>query len=256
MSLQDFQLLENEPFDNSIIKRDFLKVYHQQKAQLNQSDQNFGFTFGEKNNYHQIGIGYLEFDTTVRKNDTTNFHREDFIRSVKKAFAFCFKEIRLSTTLGSDIETNKFCGEVSSIMKVISKKYADLLSQFGKIDENDVPVLEKSSDLPPQIIDTPHQKIIIDNDNDPNKGKIKRYLDLEDIFGFCKTFKKVTKSVGFHLMFKTNNLHDIMFTSRADDIIVTIKSLYLHIPNLIPSVETPLRFDEATQNNYKVPFDE
>ena len=25
MSLEDFQLLDNEPFDNSIIKRDFLK---------------------------------------------------------------------------------------------------------------------------------------------------------------------------------------------------------------------------------------
>ena len=40
MSLADFQLLHNEPFDNSIPKRDFLKVYHKQGAQLNQSDQN------------------------------------------------------------------------------------------------------------------------------------------------------------------------------------------------------------------------
>ena len=28
MSLEDFQLLDNEPFDNSIIKRDFTKVFH------------------------------------------------------------------------------------------------------------------------------------------------------------------------------------------------------------------------------------
>ena len=27
MSLEDFQLLDNEPIDNTIIKRDFLKVY-------------------------------------------------------------------------------------------------------------------------------------------------------------------------------------------------------------------------------------
>ena len=40
MSLEDFQLLDNEPFDNSIIERDFLKIYNQQGAQLNQSDQN------------------------------------------------------------------------------------------------------------------------------------------------------------------------------------------------------------------------
>ena len=48
MSLEVFQLLDNDPIDNSIIKRDFLKVYHQQGAQLNQSDQNIEFIFGEK----------------------------------------------------------------------------------------------------------------------------------------------------------------------------------------------------------------
>ena len=57
MSLEDFQLLDNEPLDNSIRKRGYLKVYHQQGAQLNQSDQNVEFTFDENNNYHQIGDG-------------------------------------------------------------------------------------------------------------------------------------------------------------------------------------------------------
>ena len=41
-----------------------------------------------------------------------------------------------------------------------------------------------------------------------------------------------------------------------DEINVTINSLYLYIPNLIPSVETQLMFNEATQNNYKISFDE
>ena len=67
MSLEDFHLIDKEPFDNSIIKRYFLKVYHQQGAQLNQSDQHIEFIFGEINNYHQIGNGYLEFSVTVRK---------------------------------------------------------------------------------------------------------------------------------------------------------------------------------------------
>ena len=43
MSLEDFQLLDNEPFDNSIIKRDFSKVYHQRGEQLTQSDQHIEF---------------------------------------------------------------------------------------------------------------------------------------------------------------------------------------------------------------------
>ena len=118
MSLEDFQLLDNERFDNSIIKRFFEKMYHQQGAQLNQSDQNIEFFFGENNNYHQIGNAYLEFDFIVRKNDTTKFHTEDPNRLVNNGFSFCFED-RLSTTIGSDIEINKFCGRVFTIMKVI-----------------------------------------------------------------------------------------------------------------------------------------
>ena len=33
MTLEDFQIFDKEPFDNFIIKRDYLKVYHQQQAQ-------------------------------------------------------------------------------------------------------------------------------------------------------------------------------------------------------------------------------
>ena len=42
----------------------------------------------------------------------------------------------------------------------------------------------------------------------------------------------------------------------ADDINVTIKILYLYVPNLIPNVETQVMFNEATQNSYKISFDE
>ena len=112
-------------------------------------------------------------------------------------------------------------------MKVISNKDDDLLSQFGNINENDIPILEILADLPPQIRDTPQQKLLIDNHTDPNKGKIGGYLYLEVIFGFCKTFKKVTKNLGVHLMFKTADLQDIIYTSMADDINKTNKSRYL-----------------------------
>ena len=122
MSLEDFQLFDDEPLDNSIIKRDFTKIYHRQGDQLNQSDQNIEFIFGENNNYHQIGNAYLEFIITVRKNDTTNFHNDDPVRLVNNGFAFRFKEARLTTSIGGDIEINKFCGQVSTIMRAISKK--------------------------------------------------------------------------------------------------------------------------------------
>ena len=256
MSLEDFQLLENESIDNSIIKRDFTKIYHRQSDQLNQSDQNIEFIFGENSNYHQTGNAYLEFNIAVRRNDTTKFHNDDPVRLVNNAFAFCFKDARLSTSLGSDIEINKFCGQISTIMRVISNKGGDLLSQFDNIKENDIPILNRLADLPVQIRDTPHQKMLINNHTDVNKGKTKRHLYLEDIFGFCKTFKKVTKNLGFHLTFKTNDLQDIIYTSMTDDINVTNNNLYLYIPNLIPSVETQVIFNEATQNNYKIFYDE
>ena len=143
MSFEYFHLLDKEPLDNSIIKRDFTIICHQQGAQVNQSDQNIDFIFGENNNCHQIGNGYLEINITVRRNDTTNFHEDDPVRSVNNAFAFCFKQARLSTIIGGDIEHNEFFGQVSTIMRVISNKNGDLLSQFDKTNENDIPLLER-----------------------------------------------------------------------------------------------------------------
>ena len=221
---------------------------------MNQSDQNIEFIFGENNNYHQIGNAYINI--TVRKNDTTNFQNKDPIRSVNNAFAFCFKEARLTTSIGGDSEINKFCGHISTIKRVISDKDGDFLSQYDNINDNDIPIPNRLADLPVQIRHTPHQKMLIDNHTDASKGKIKRYLYLEDIFGFCETFKKVTKNLGFQLTFKTNDLQDIIYTSMTDDINVTINKLYLYVPNLIPSVVTQVVFNEATQNNYRISYDE
>ena len=185
-----------------------------------------------------------------------NFHHEDPVRLVNNGYAFCFKEARLGTTISSDIEINKFCGQVSTIMRPISKKDGDLLSEFDNKNENDIPILERLADLPPQIRSTPHQKKLIDNHTDANKGKIKGYLYLEDIFGFRKTFKKVTKNLGFHITFKTIDLQNIKNSSTADDINVTINNLYLYVPNLLPNGETQVMLNEATQNSYMISFDE
>ena len=42
----------------------------------------------------------------------------------------------------------------------------------------------------------------------------------------------------------------------AVDIKVTIKNLYFFIPNLIPSVENQLMFNEGTQNIYEISYAE
>ena len=59
MSLEGIQLIDNDSLDNGIIKKDFTKIYHQQGAQLNQSDQNIEIVSGENNIYHQLCNAYL-----------------------------------------------------------------------------------------------------------------------------------------------------------------------------------------------------
>ena len=126
MSLEDFDLIDNESIDISIFKRDFIKVYHQQGAQLNDPDQNFEFIFGDNNNYHQIGNSYLQFDITVRPQLAANAFDDDSpIRLVNNAFAHCFKEGTINTTGGMEIEIIKFLGQVSTIRKSLTSKDGD-----------------------------------------------------------------------------------------------------------------------------------
>ena len=166
------------------MKRDYLKIYHQQGAQLNDPDQNIEFIFGENNNFHQIGNSYLGFDVTVRKANGNNFNFTDVpatnevIRLVNIAFAHCFKEAVISTTGGMEIENIKFMGLVSTIMRVLTSKDGDLLSNFDKIDET-----------PEGSNNTSLRHMLINNHTvEANRGKVKGQLPLEHIFGFCKTF--------------------------------------------------------------------
>ena len=163
---------------------------------------------------------------------------------VNNAFAYCFEEATLSTTGGMDLEVNKYVGPVSTIMRLLTSKDGDLSSYFDKNGES---VLDNKNTLKRILINNHHEEV--------NKSKIKGQLALEHIFGFCKTFKKITKNLGFHLTFKMNDLQDIIFTTIADDINVTINSLYLYVPNLIPSTSTQVMFNESIMNNYTITFD-
>ena len=102
-------------------------------------------------------------------------------------------------------------------MRVLTNKDGHLLSHFDRFNDGDTN---------PSINITSLKQLLIDNHSVPvNRGKIKGQLLIEDIFGFCKSFKKVTKNLGFHLPFKTNDLQNIIFTTLANDINVTIKSI-------------------------------
>ena len=116
MSLEVFQLLDKESFDNSIVKRDFRKVYHQQGAQLNDSDQNINFIFGENITCQQIGNAYLEYDITVQ-DPAADFDNNSRIRLTNNGLAYVFQEAVLATTSGSILIFNKYVGQISTIMR-------------------------------------------------------------------------------------------------------------------------------------------
>ena len=66
-------MIDDSQIDDSIIKRDFIKIYHQHGAEVNNENQSIKFYFGENLNYIQKGRAYLEIDIEVRKADRTKF---------------------------------------------------------------------------------------------------------------------------------------------------------------------------------------
>ena len=71
----------------------------------------------------------------MRREDNANFTKNSHIRLTNNAFAYYFKEARLGVTSGSDLEHNKYVGQVSTIMRKLFSKDGDLLSQLEKINE-------------------------------------------------------------------------------------------------------------------------
>ena len=74
---------------------------------------------------------HIEFDITVR-NPAAVFVDDTPIRLTINGFAYVFQEARLSTST-SDLEHNKYVGQISTIMRVLSSRDGDLLSQFDTI---------------------------------------------------------------------------------------------------------------------------
>ena len=105
----------------------------------------------------------------------------DVIRSVKIAFACCFKEPRLSTTGPSDIGHIKYVGHISTIMRALTSKDGDLLSQSDKTDETQA-----------QIQTTPLKHLLINNnDKATNKAKLKVTYLLNIFLYFVEHLKRL-----------------------------------------------------------------
>ena len=181
MSAEDFQLIDNEKIDDSIIKRDFIKIYHQSGANVDAENSQIKFHFGENHNFIQVGNGYLEFDIRIRRDDGNAFTivapGNDIIRLVNNAFAYTIHDARISTSAGVEIEQNKYVGPSSTIMRLITQKDGDLSTYFDVTDESEDKINNSSL-----------KKILIDNHTEANRGLIRGHLPLEYIFGFARSF--------------------------------------------------------------------
>ena len=179
MSAEDFHLLDDEQIDDSIIKQDSIKIYHQSGANVDNENSNVKLFFEENHNFIQVGNGYLEFDTKIRKADNTNFVNAEVIILVNNAFPNIYHDARISTSSGVKIEQNKFVRRISTLMRLVTQKDGDLSTYFDIIDESETAINNSSL-----------KQILINSHTDENKGIIAGHLPLEYIFGFCKPIKR------------------------------------------------------------------
>ena len=93
-------------------------------------------------------------------------------------------------------------------------------------------------------------KKLINNQNiDSKKSKTKEHLTFQRIFGFCKSIKKTTKNLGFHVTFKTVGLQDIIFKTFGDGVNITSNNLEKFVGIFFPKAETGAR--SYVQSIYK-----
>ena len=249
MSAEKFQLIYIEKIDDSIIKRGLIKIYHQSGTNVYAENSQVKFYFGEIHNFIQVGSGYLEFDIRIRRDDGGPFTmapRLDTIRLVNNAFAYTVHDDRISISTRVEIEQNKHVGPISTIIRLVTQKGGDLFTFFDITDESEDEI--NSSSL---------KKILIDNHTEADRGLIRCHLPLEYIFSFARSFKKITKRLGFELDLRTpNRKQDIMYTTLLDnEVNVTINSISLFIPQIIPSPETLVIFNEAVSKIFSLSYE-
>ena len=130
-------------------------------------------------------------------------------------------EYQLSTSAGVEIEQNNYVGPISTIMRLVTQKDGDMSTYVDILDENELGINNSSL-----------KKILINNHTEANRGLIRGHLPLKYIFGFARSFKKITKGLGFELDLRTSNrTRDILYTTLGDNVFnVTINSISLFVP--------------------------
>ena len=79
----------------------------------------------------------------------------------------------------------------------------------------------------------------------------------EYTFGFARLFTRITKGLGFELDLRTSNRkQDILYTTLADNNVnVTNISISLFVPQIVPSPETQVIFNEAISKTFTLSYE-
>ena len=101
------------------------------------------------------------------------------------------------------------------------------------------------------------KQILINNQTEANRGLIRGHLPLEYTFGFARSFKKITKGLGFELHLPTSNRkQDVLYTTLDDiDVNVTINSVSLFFQQIIPSPKKQVIFNKAISENFTLSYE-
>ena len=131
-------------------------------------------------------------------------------------------------------------------MSLVTPKDGDLSTYFDIIDESENGINISSM-----------QKILNDNHTEANRGLIRGHPLLEYILGFARSFKKITKVLGFESDLRTTHRKpDILYTTLGDnDVNVTISSISLFVPQVIPSTETQYIINEAISKTFSLSYE-
>ena len=77
-------------------------------------------------------------------------------------------------------------------MRLVTQKDADLSTYFDTFDESETGISNSSL-----------KQALISNHTADNRGIIRGHLHFEYVFGFCQSFKRISKGLGFELDLRT-----------------------------------------------------
>ena len=131
-------------------------------------------------------------------------------------------------------------------MRLVTQKDAGLSTYLGIIEKSGAGIYNSSL-----------KQVLINTHTDANKGVIRGHLPLEYIFGFCKLSKNITEGFGFELVLRaTNRKRDILYTTSGDeDVNVTVNNISLFIPQIIPSPEPQVYFNEPISESFTLSYE-